>query len=133
MNGRTAYLDSSAFVKLVVNEAESAALRAFLLHWPQRASAALLRTEAIRALRRAGYDNRVGAARRLLAAVRLIRLDEPMLDTAAEMDSRDLRSLDSVHLAAASQMGPDLGVFITYDQRLGEAARQRGLLVHAPR
>ena len=133
MNGRSAYLDTSAFLKLVVVEAESAALRRFLLGWPERTSVALLRTEAVRALRRAGHDTGVGAARRLFRAMRLIRLDEPLLDRAAELDPRQLRSLDAVHLAAALAIGSDLGVLVTYDERLGEAARDRGFPVQSPR
>ena len=36
MNGKAAYLDTSAFLKLIVAERESAALRHFLLRWPER-------------------------------------------------------------------------------------------------
>jgi uncharacterized protein len=117
---------------LVVEEPESAALRRFLTRWPERASATLLRTEAIRALRRAGHDARVGPARRLFGALRLVRLDEPLLDRAGDLDPRALRSLDAIHLAAALAIGPDLGVLVTYDERLAEAARERGLVVHTP-
>ena len=133
MNGRTAYLDTSAFLKLVVTEAESSALQRFLRRWPERTSAVLLRTEAVRALRRAGYDRRVGSARRLLRAMRLIRLDEPLLDQAGDLDPRELRSLDAMHLAAALAVGTDLGVFVTYDERQAGAARERGLVVDSPR
>ncbi len=73
------------------------------------------------------------AARRLLRTMRLIRLDEPLLDRAGDLDPRELRSLDAVHLAAALTVGSDLGVLITYDERLGEAARERGLAVGSPR
>ena len=132
MNGKAAYLDTSAFLKLIVTERESAALRRFLQRWPERTSAILLRTEAVRALRRAGYDSHVGAARRLLGTMRLIRLDEPLLDRAAELDPREMRSLDAVHLGAALTIGSDLGVLVTYDQRLGDAARQSGITVSSP-
>lgn len=132
MSGRVAYLDTSAFVKLIVAEPESAALRQFLGRWPERASSTLLRTEAVRALRRAGHDSRVGAARRAIGAMRLVRMDEPLLDRAGDLDPRTLRSLDAIHLAAAHAMGPEVGVLLTYDERLGEAARQTGLVVHAP-
>jgi predicted nucleic acid-binding protein len=54
MRGRTAYLDTSAFLKLLVREPESDALLRALVRWQDRASASLVRTEAIRALRRAG-------------------------------------------------------------------------------
>lgn len=132
MNGRVAYLDTSAFMKLVVVEPESAALRRFLTRWPDLASATLLRAEAVRALRRSGNDARVGAARRLFNAIRLVRLDEPLLDRAGDLDPRELRSLHAVHLATALAIGPAVGVLLTYDERLGEAARDRGLAVDSP-
>jgi predicted nucleic acid-binding protein len=132
MNGKAAYLDSSAFLKLVVTEPESRTLQRFMQLWPQRASAALLRTEVIRALRRAGYESRVGAARRLIRSIRLISLDEPLLDQAGELDQRDLRTLDAVHLAAALAIGSELGVLLTYDTRLESAARERGIAVQSP-
>jgi uncharacterized protein len=132
VNGKAAYLDTSAFLKLVVGERESAALRRFLIRWPERASAILLRTEAVRSLRRAGYDSQVGAARRLFGTLRLIRLDEPLLDRASELDPREMRSLEALHLGAAVTLGSDLGVLVTYDERLAEAARQRGITVSSP-
>ena len=132
MNGKAAYLDSSAFLKLVVTEPESGALHRFMQLWPQRASATLPKTEVIRALRRAGYESRVGAARRLIGSIRLISLDEPLLDRAGELDPRDLRSLDAIHLAAALAIGSDLGVLLTYDERLESAARERGMPVQSP-
>lgn len=132
MNGKAAYLDTSAFLKLIVTERESPALRRFLARWPERTSAVLLRTETVRALRRAGYDSQVGAARRLLGTMRLIRLDEPLLDRASELEPREMRSLDAVHLGAALTIGSDLGVLVTYDQRLGDAARNCGISVSSP-
>lgn len=132
MNGRAAYLDTSAFVKLIVAEGESVALRTRLRRWPDRASATLLRTETVRALRRSGNDDLVGKARRLFGAIRLVRLDEPLLDRAGELGAAELRSLDAIHLAAALSIGPDLGVLFTYDGRLREAALSQGLDVESP-
>lgn len=132
MNARVAYLDTSAFVKLVIVEPESASLRRFLARWPERTSSTLLRTEAIRALRRSGHDAHLGAARRLFRAMQLVRADEPLLDRAGEIDPRGLRSLDAVHLVTALALGSELGVVITYDQRLGDAAVRRGLAVESP-
>lgn len=132
MRGRAAYLDTSAFVKLVVVEPESAALRTRLQSWPDRASATLLRTETARALRRSGNDHLVGPARRLFAGMLLIRLDEPLLDRAGDLGPAELRSLDAVHLAAALSIGPDLGVLLTYDDRLRDAAISQGLTVESP-
>ncbi len=132
MNRRVAYLDTSAFVKLIVTEPESAALRGRLRRWPHQASATLLRTETVRALRASGHDHLVGASRRLLGAIRLIRLDEPLLDRAGDLEPPELRSLDAVHLAAALSIGPDLGALFTYDARLMAAALAQGLDVESP-
>ena len=132
MSGRVAYLDSSAFVKLVVAEPESAALRRVLTRWPDQASSTLLRTEVVRALRRSGHAHLVGPARRLIGAIRLVRLDEPLLDRASELEPAQLRTLDAVHLATAMAIGSDLGIFFTYDDRLGTAASAGGLIVATP-
>lgn len=132
MSGRVAYLDSSAFLKLVVPESESPALRRLLGRWPERTSSALLRTEVARALRRSGHDQDVGTARRLLGGLRLIRLDEVLLDRAGDLNPGALRSPDAIHLAAALAVGPDLGVFLTYDARLAAAATSEGLRVESP-
>jgi len=132
MSGRAAYLDTSAFLKLVVREPESQALLKSIGRWQDRVSATLLRTEAVRALRRAGQEAAIGPARRLFEGMRLVRLDEPLLDRAGELSPQGLRSLDAIHLAAALALGPDLGVLLTYDSRLAEAARSVGLAVEAP-
>lgn len=133
MSGNAAYLDTSAFVKLVVAEPESAALRARLSRWQRRAAATLLRAEAVRALRRSGRGPQVPQARRLFAGLYWVRLDEPLLDRAAELEPDGLRSLDAVHLSAALSMGSDLGVLLTYDERLRQAALAQGLEVESPR
>ena len=132
MSASVAYLDTSAFVKLVVTEPESLALHARLRRWPDRASATLLRTESVRALRRSGNDHLVGRARRLFGAITLVRLDEPLLDRAGELEPAGLRSLDAIHLAAALSISSDLGALFTYDDRLREAALTRGLDVESP-
>ena len=132
MAGRVAYLDSSAFVKLVVAEPESTALVRALTRWPDRASASILRTEAIRALRRSGNHDHVGAARRLLQGMHLIGVDEALLDRAGDLDPADLRSLDALHLAAAAEIGSELGVMFVYDHRLREAAVAFGIDVASP-
>ena len=132
MSGRAAYLDTSAFVKLIMAEPESAALLTRLQDWPERVSCTLLRTETVRALRRAGQEQLIGSARRLLGTIRLVRLDEPLLDRAGDLEPATLRSLDAVHLAAALAVGPDLGVLLTYDIGLKEAALAQGLVVESP-
>lgn len=132
MQGRVAYLDSSAFVKLVVAEPESDALRRALDWWPDRASATLLRTETVRALRRSGHEQHVAKARRLLRSVHMVRVDELLLDRAADIDPPELRSLDAIHLSAALSLSTDMGTMFVYDARLRRAAEAFGLDVASP-
>lgn len=132
MAGTVAYVDSSAFVKLVVAEPESQALRRALTRCPARASATLLRVEVVRALRRSGNEQHVASARKLLRSVHLIRIDEPLLDRAGDLHPPDLRSLDAIHLAAALALSADIGVMFAYDNRLKLAAEAFGIEVDSP-
>ena len=127
------YLDSSALVKLVVLEPESAALREVLKGHAARLSSGLAEVEVPRALRRAGY----GAAEQrrageLLARIALVDVDRAILRAAAAIAPSNLRSLDAIHLATALSLGQDLAGIITYDQRLAEAALSADLEVWAP-
>jgi len=126
------YLDSSALVKLVVAEPESAALRRELHREPDRASCALARVEVVRAVRSHGAPA-VARARQLLRRVDLVQLDDEVLDAAAMLNGGVLRSLDAIHLAAAQMLGDDLTSVITYDERMTAAATRAGLSVRAPR
>jgi predicted nucleic acid-binding protein len=125
------YLDSSALVKLVVAERESEALRRFIRRSPDRISSALARVEVLWAVRMqdAPITER---ARRVLARIRLLRLDDALLDAAAALDPTVLRSLDAIHLASAQAVGSDLDCVITYDRRMSDAAGELGLHVRSP-
>jgi uncharacterized protein len=130
--GIVAYLDSSAFVKLIVAEPDSPALRRAVERWPERASAGLLRTETSRALRHSGNDRFLPEARRLLRSIHLVRVDEPLLARAGDLDPPDLRTLNAIHLAAAIELGPDVGIMFAYDSRLKQAAEAYGIRVDSP-
>ena len=132
MSAEVAYLDTSAAVKLLTTERESRALRSWLRRRPVRASAALLRVELVRVVRRAGLPRLIPETRKLLAGTHLIRLDDALLDRAAELDPIELRSLDSIHLAAAASLGDDLAAVVSYDDRLLAAATALGLPTATP-
>ncbi|MBI4701555.1 MAG: type II toxin-antitoxin system VapC family toxin [Deltaproteobacteria bacterium] len=125
------YLDSSALVKLVVAEPESGALRRFLGRRPQRVSSALARVEVLRAVRLQGRPA-AERAKKLLERIRLLRLDDVLLEAAAAIDPRVLRSLDAIHLASAQALGDDLDAVVTYDRRMSDAASGLGLPVRSP-
>ena len=126
------YLDSSALVKLVIVEPESAALRRYLRREPQRASCALARVEVVRAVRPHGA-RAATRARQLLRRLDLVQLDDDLLDRAAALDGVVLRSLDAIHLAAAQLLLDELTAIVTYDERMATAASLVGLVVEAPR
>ena len=132
MSAEVAYLDTSAAVKLLMTERESPALRTWLRRRPERASSALLRIELVRVVRRAGVPRLMPEARKLLARVHLIRLDDALLDRAGDLDPSDLRSLDSIHLASAASLGDDLAAVVSYDDRLLAAAISLGLPTATP-
>ena len=119
-------------MKLIVAEAGSVALRSWLNgRETEIVSSDLLRTELLRATRR-GAPERMQRARAVLDAVILLSLPSATFERAADLDPESLRSLDALHLAAALELGDELNGIITYDNRLAEAARARGIEVIAP-
>ena len=126
------YLDTSALVKLVVAEAETPALRAWLTEVERSPLASdLARTELLRVVRRSALD-RVLEARAVLDAITLIELTTAIFEQAGRLDPAILRTLDALHLASALSLGDDLESMVTYDDRLADAARANGIPVTAP-
>ena len=126
-----AYLDASAFVKLVLEEPESGALDLALNDW-RWTSSALLEVEATLTVRRRD-PARLDASRVLLGAVRTLEIDADVRRAAAELTDPGLRSLDAIHLATALSLGDRCGTVFAYDERLIAAAHAHGLSVTVPR
>lgn len=131
MIARLAYLDTSAYVKLPLEEAGHEGLRLELSHWDGYVSSMLLGVEAIRACARYGSD-RARDARAWLEGVSLLPFDDPVIDMATSLAPPALRALDALHLATALTVRDEIGAFFTYDQRLAEAATNHGLPVLQP-
>lgn len=125
------YLDSSAIVKLAVEEPESAALRRYLRRKRPLVSSALARTEVLRALLLEG-DEGVRRGRAVLARLDLLRVNDRVLNAAGTLLPDDLRSLDAIHVATAQHLGSDLARIVTYDERMGDAVRRAGLKTAGP-
>ena len=128
------YLDTSALVKMVVRESESEALQRFLAERDDDGlcTAALSRVELLRAVA-GGGPAATTQARRLLAAVDTIALTRSLLDDAGGLQPPRLRSLDSIHLAAALRAGSSLRAVVTYDARMIAAAGELGIATAAPK
>ena len=126
-----AYLDASAFIKLVLDEPESQAFedvsRPF--EWT---SSAILEVEATLGMRRR-QPALVDDVRALLGGVRLVDVDADIRATAGGLPDPGLRALDAIHLATALSLGERCGAFFAYDDRLIAAARAHGLTVTVPR
>lgn len=125
------YLDSSAIVKLAVEEPESAALRRYLQRRRPLVSSALARTEVLRALLPQG-EPAIARGRAVLALVDLVRINDKILTAAGAIEPHEVRSLDAIHLATAQRLGTDLAQLVTYDDRMAHAARQLHLRTARP-
>ena len=126
------YADSSALVKLVREEPETAALRTFITD-ADIVSCDLVLTELPRAIRRAASDDPdlplerlIDQAAEILDAVGLVPLGRPILLAAGAFSEPALRTLDAIHIAAAIDASP-LDAFVSYDERQSAAARLAGL------
>ena len=128
------YADTSAVIKLLVEETDSKAFAAFYdahsdAEW---VSSALLRIELIRAVARA-TPVLLPDARELLLAFSYITIDDDIVEGAMNEPDRGLRSLDAIHLATARILAPELDALVTYDERLLRAATDAGLVTVSPR
>jgi uncharacterized protein len=131
------YADSSALVKLVREEPESAALRAFLAE-ADLVTCELVLTELPRAIRRAAaHDPRlpvealIDRAGEIAEAIALLPVDRALLLAAGALSEPALRTLDAIHVAAAIEVAP-LDAFVSYDERQAAAARLAGLRTVQP-
>lgn len=125
------YLDSSAIVKLAIEEPESAALRRTLRGRTELVSSALARTEVARTLLPEGRAA-VERGEAVLERIELARVNDRVLRLAGELTPHGLRSLDAIHLATAKLL-ERVKLVVTYDARMAEAARAMKWKVAAPR
>jgi predicted nucleic acid-binding protein len=127
------YLDSSAIVKFAVEEQESAALATWRAGLGAEAvlfTCELALTEVLRAVRRVGGDAATALAH--LDALDQLVMDRDLLLEAGQLEPGGLRSLDSIHLAAAQAARADLSGVVTYDDRMAGAARILGIETLSP-
>lgn len=124
------YLDTSAAMKLVIDEPQSEALIAELTAHDDRqiVSSWLLHTELHCAAGRHPQDIDSGSIKAVLDTVSLIDLTRGELLSAGT--HVPLRSGDAIHLAVALRIGCD--EFVTYDAELADAASAAGLSVLSP-
>ena len=131
------YADSSALVKLIVEEPESAALREQIVD-RDLVSCELVLAEVPRAMHRLAATTGVRRQRfargleAVLAAVSLVPVESGILGRAGAFDAPFLRTLDAIHLAAALDLADAIDGFVSYDERQIETARIAGIPVLSP-
>lgn len=130
------YFDSSAFVKLVVEEDGSDLAAALWDGCDAAVSSRLAYPEVRAALAAAGRDHRLDSTSRrraetaweqYWAATRAIELTERVTAHAGELAGQHaLRGADAVHLASLLAVGTADPLFAVWDQRLRAGARSVG-------
>ncbi len=127
------YLDSCALVKLLRSEDYSADIATHVSSATTALiSSELARTEVHRALWRNQEPQSVHeTADTLLTHIATLPL-AAIIDDASRLPQQHLRSLDALHLATALRLGDAVHQFITYDQRLAQAAHESNLKVLSP-
>ena len=126
---RLTYLDTSAAMKLIIDEDESDALVNHLASDRQLVASWLLHTEMHCAAGRHPEAVDITLVGIVLDTVNLVDLTRGDMISAGT--HAPLRSHDAIHLAVAIRLGVD--DFATYDIELAKAAKAAGLAVLSPR
>lgn len=128
------YVDTSAAMKLLVEETESEALADYLEEVRSTASdtlvaSLLLHTELHCAANQHTADIDSGEVADVLSTLALIDVESGDLVTAPLLPGR-LRSADAIHLATALRV--DAHAMVVYDGELGAAANAAGISTVSP-
>jgi predicted nucleic acid-binding protein len=132
------YVDTSALLKLLVREAESAAIECELLTWSELATSVITEVELPRAVARAREERSDAVIdgsvvlRGVLASAAIIPLSEGTVAGARKVKPVHVGALDAIHIASALVLGKRLAGVATYDKRMQDALKPLGVRVIAP-
>ena len=125
-------VDSSALVKLIVNEQHSKSLGSWIDSCKQDLFISeLARTEVSRAIARVD-PNLNKQFNAIVTRFGVIRVSTQVLTIAAVLSPTTLRTLDAIHLASCVILGDDLTGFVTYDNAQASAASTNSIEVITP-
>ena len=125
-------VDSSALVKLIVNEQHSKSLSSWVDGCKQDLFISeLARTEVSRAITRVD-PNLNKQFNAIVTRFGVIRVSTQVLTIATVLSPTTLRTLDAIHLASCVILGDDLTGFVTYDNAQASAALINSIEVITP-
>ena len=125
-------VDTSALVKLIVNEQHSKSLSSWVDGCKQDLFISeLARTEVSRAIARVD-PNLIRQFNAIVTRFGVIRVSTQVLTIAAVLTPTTLRTLDAIHLASCVILGDDLTGFVTYDNAQASAASINSIEVITP-
>lgn len=127
------YVDTSALLKEVLLEPDSAELHDYLAQRPAEGlvSSILLTVEMRRAVQR-GNPRSLPRVDLLLTRVSQVELSAAVVEMASRLPDPGLRSLDAIHVATALLVRDELTAVVSYDKRMVAVARSEGLPVVSP-
>ena len=130
----TLYIDSSAYLKLYLEEPESDACQDLMIEDPDwvagRHTSVEVRRNLARHVPAAEFPQARSQFERDWARTVVVELDARTCELAGELAERTgARTLDALHLAAAERARGRDAAFLTYDRRQADAARRLGWAV----
>lgn len=115
------YVDTSALLKLLVREAESAVIERELLVWKELATSVIAEVELPRAVARA-REERADAVidgslvlQGVLSSAAIVPLSEGVVAAARKVKPVHVGALDAIHTASALSLGEQLAGVATYE------------------
>jgi predicted nucleic acid-binding protein len=127
---RTLYLDSSAVLKFIFSEPESAIakkeIRGVLY------SSELVRVEVVRTVLR-NEPELLERALDVLSKIHIIKIKSGIMVQAERLPSHvKIRGMDAIHLASANILGRAGHTVVTYDRNMAKAAKALGFNIESP-
>ena len=124
------FLDSSAILKLIVEEPESKTLRRFIPEF--KMASRLSRLEVLRNVHRID-PKKVSTARDKLDGIFYVEINTPVLKNAEEIAlAMEIKSLDAIQAGSALFLKDSIAGVISYDKNLNRALKSLGIKVYAP-
>lgn len=127
---RTLYLDSSAVLKFIFSEPESAIakkeIRGVLY------SSELVRVEVVRTVLR-NEPELLERALDVLSKIHIIKIKSGIVVQAERLPNHvKIRGMDAIHLASANILGRAGHTVVTYDRNMAKAAKALGFNIESP-